>query len=301
MTDNIALRRSLLALAMLGVLLLATGTAWLLTRSAGTRVNAAAQIVQAIRDKHLASYWGADERTQWMLMYANQKVMGWRVLQQRPAEEGFAGGEIEVVVQGGHVAAQAKSYWKLSDDARTGNYLSTLAAGGGKRITQILLGEGKVTVVQQAGMGPLKAVSPAPANYLPEGTMMLAALLVAQRGADAQFVQIDDAQPNLGSEVRFSPIRMRYQGKLSQKDGSEVYEVLKTYADRPSEKLRLGADGRIAAIVSDGELDLAASEEEVTKHFGTVPGQLLQPRTTAPAATPAESLSGWIEQLFGGF
>jgi hypothetical protein len=148
-------------------------------------------------------------------------------------------------------------------------------------------------------MAPVQAVSPAPDNYLPEGTTMLAALLVAQRGADAQFALIDDAQPSLGSVVRFGSFRMHYQGKLSQKDGSEVYEVLLTYADS-TQKLRLGADGRIAAIVGDGEVVLAASEEEVAKHFGNVPGQLLQWRTTAPAATPAESLSGWIEQLFGG-
>ena len=296
MTDKTSLRRSLLALTMLVVLLLSTGAAWLLTRSAGTRANAAAEIIQAIRDKGLASYWGGDERTEWMLVYANEKVIGWRVQQQRRAEEGYTGGEVQVAVQGGHVAAQAMSNWQLSDDARTGTYLSNLASVNGKRITQIRLAEGRVTVRQQPPGGPGQVVSAAPTNYLPEGTMMLAALLVAQRGADAQFAQIDDSQPSQGGEVRFMPVRMRYQGKLTQKDGSEVYEVLVSYADS-SQKLRLNADGRIAAIVGEGEVVLASTEEEVTKHFGKVPGQLLQGRTTAPAATPVS----WVEQLFSWF
>jgi hypothetical protein len=234
-----------------------------------------------------------------MLVYEDQKVIGWRVQQQRSAEEGYAGGEIEVAVEGGRVAGQAMSNWQLTDDAHTGSYISNLASANGKRVTQIRLGEGKVMVRQQPATGKTQAVSAAPANYLPEGTMMLAALLVAQRNADAQFAQIDDAQPNQGSEVRFVPVRMRYQGKLKQKDGSEVYEVLLTYADT-SQKLRLSADGRIAAIVGDKDLVLASTEEEVTKHFGQVPGQLLRWRTTAPATTPAATPASWVEELFSG-
>lgn len=297
MTDTTSLRRSLLALAMLAVLLLSTGAAWLLTRAAGTRANAGAEIVKAIRGKGLASYWGTAQRTEWMLVYANENVIGWRVEQQRPDEEGYAGGEVEVAVQGGQVAAQAMSNWHLGDDVRTGSYLSNMASVNGKRITQIRLGEGKVMVRQQPATGTAQAASAEPANYLPEGTMMLAALLVAQRGLDAQFATIDDSQPFQGGEVRFMAARMRYQGKLRQKDGSEVYEVLLAYADS-SQKLRLTADGRIAAIVGEGELVLASTEEEVTKHFGKLPGQLLHGRTTAPAATPAAAPASWVEQLF---
>lgn len=287
---------------MLAVLLLSTGGAWLLTRGAGVRVKAGEEILQAIRDKGLASYWGREERTEWMLVYTDQKVVGWRVDELRPVEGGYDGGEIEVAVQGGHVAGQAMSNWQLSDDAHTGSYISNLASANGKRITQIRLGEGKVATRQQPATGAAQAVSAAPANYLPEGTMMLGALLVAQRGADAQFVQIDDAQPNQGSEVRFVPVRMRYQGKLMQKDGSEVYEIVLT---RPgaSQKLRLSADGRIATIVSEGEMVEASTEEEVAKHFGQVPGQLLHGQllhgqTTAPATTPAATPTSWVSQLF---
>jgi hypothetical protein len=298
MTDQTSLRRSLLALAMLAVLLLSTGAAWLLAHSSGLRVHAAAEIVQAIHDKGLASYWGHEERTEWMLVYANEKLIGWRVLQQRPAEEGYAGGEIEVAVQAGHVAAQAMGNWQLSLDAHAGNYLANMAGVNGKRTTQIRLGEGKVAIRQQTPTGAAQAVSPAPDNYLPEGTMMLAALLVAQRGADAQFVQIDDAQPNQGGEVRFVPARMRYQGKLKQKDGGEVYEVLLTYADT-SQKLHLTADGRIASITGENEVVQASTEEEVAKHFGQVPGQLPHWRTTAPASTPSAVPASWVEELFG--
>ncbi len=116
--------------------------------------------------------------------------------------------------------------WRLADDLSSGRYEGAAAVGrvGGFPVvdkTLIDLESGRVTVVH----GDTRAVSAAPDNYIPEGTMTLVARLVAEGGQAAAFRTVFNADAFAGSEVNFTRIVMsprgprRVQLKASLKTG----------------------------------------------------------------------------------
>jgi len=266
----------LLALLMVAVLGVATGMAWLLQVRADRRVRAAAEIIRRIRADGLAAYWPDETRIDWYLIRVGSDVRGWRASAKIPGTDGGFDGLTVDLTRGESERSEQLllASWSLNADATAGRYVGTVeVSGAGGSETRIFLSDDRVNVQQFAL--DLEAESPAPDNYLPEGTMGLAVRLVARTGANAQFAMVFDEKPNTRGVVEFGSIRIRSLGSARAEDGSLIRRA-RAWGFRGrgeySVTYELTEDGRLLSIVhADGLRWDAATQDEVAAHFPNAP------------------------------
>ncbi len=267
-----AWRRALLALLMAAVLGAATGMGWLLEVRADRRVRAGADILRQIRADRLTEYWSDEPRIDWYLIRVGSAVRGWRAAARSHGSDGaFSGLTVDLTRDESKRSEQLLlASWSLNADATAGRYVGTVeVSGAGSSETRIFLSDGRLNV-QQLTLD-LEAESPAPDNYLPEGSMGLAVRLVAGSGADAQFAMVFDEKPNSRGVVEFGSIRIRSLGSARAEDGSLIRRA-RAWGFRGhgeySVTYELSADGRLLSVIHDDGLRwAAASQEEVARHF----------------------------------
>ena len=178
---NVSRQRSLLAVVMLVILAGSVGAAWLLVH----RGSAASAVLEEMRSKGLATYWGQQHQTLFYLISDGNRPVGWIVRRQGPAENGYSGQDI--VGPSG-----SSSKWTLSNDATTGQYLSVAYSDRRKIETDTTLGKVRLAVRQTIGNDTFQGEVLAPVNYIPEGAMELVIHLVARNGRNARFTSIID-------------------------------------------------------------------------------------------------------------
>jgi hypothetical protein len=182
-------RPTVATLAMLALLLLTVGAAWLLVRFYHTSSREGALLVQEMRTQRLHTLWPAKPYSAW---FARQdradQVQGRLHVVRRPTDGGFEGEETHLTIPGrpsgpGTVVER----WFVSDDLAHGRYKADYETGE-VRVT-IDLENRKVTLT---GPGIDGITEDAPAHYLPEGVARLAVRMVAASGRKAAFVTISN-------------------------------------------------------------------------------------------------------------
>jgi len=250
-------RFGLLGAVMLATLLVAAAFAWWLTQTRGQTSIRGRQIIETIRQKGLGAVWG-DQRVEafYLMRTTSGRPVGWRYVMRQPvgADGKFAGGyeglELIVPYDGDRLIALDREFWRLAADAAAGQYE---AYAGQILDTTIDLAAGKVAVNR-------RHVSPAPANYVPEGATS-AAMSLALAGDQPAVVQIIvNSRALRGSAVRFSAMR------LAPQPGSR----LKAELEGGSMQLYSFGDDGLPDIIEDvgnNVTSMRVSDKEVTNAY----------------------------------
>jgi hypothetical protein len=192
-------------LAILGASVLA---AWSLMWRRQIPADRGEDILRQIRAKTLPSYWGSKESIRWYLMQdASNRPVGYTVTVRKPTGQGYSGAML--MRMGG---AQQGESWALTAAANKGAYAATLG-GRGMPDTQIVLGNGLVTVTRPWAGNQAQATTPAPGNYVPEGLMHLVAAEVSRSGTEARFCFTFNPESLVENHVHFTSITMTPQGQ----------------------------------------------------------------------------------------
>ena len=200
-------RSSLLPVVMLGILVLAVAVAWSLSASRQRLARRGAELVAQVRKDGLPAHWRSFQ-SRWLLAQKAGRYVGWRatvrLVEPQGAAEGF---DVSVLATGQHLAG-AWERWSLDAGLSQGEYRSGLVLPGrvGPQLAQdtvIRYADKTVEVVQGIAQHSVQSRAPAPANYLPEGTLELAFRLAAMRKIRAQFRTIENSVPPAGQTTQF--------------------------------------------------------------------------------------------------
>ena len=293
-------RKVPLAALMVAILAASVGVAWLLQVSSARHARAAAEILRQIRARGLSHYWGQDDSIDWYLIYSSSAVQGWQaVIRERTPEGNFRGLSTVVTVDPRTRSQTRKTAnWILNPDATIGRYEGLVTTGRlEKSRTSILLRKDEVLV--QQGPGQPTARSPAPANYIPEGTLGLAIREVAARGGQAQFKMVFDEVPRIGNEVQFTAVRLRHIGRGQTGAGKPTDRVRLSHREwgKYEQIYELDETGSVLTIEPPDGLRLElASPAEVAQHFPTAAAEV-RSLLGRPAGPEPEDF--W-RKLFGG-
>jgi hypothetical protein len=200
-------RRAWLSVILLLILALSALAAWWLVdlrRAPNTRGEA---ILTHIRAQRLAHYWGPQAATQWYLVQdPNGQAAGYVVRTRHASREGYGG---MILYRAGD--AHHWENWSLDAAASSGAYVA-MAGGRGLPDTQIVLRDGKVTVLKPRAAGAEQATEPAPANYIPEGLMHLVIAEMAKASAPARFRFLYNPEAIVEGQLYFTYTWMSPQG-----------------------------------------------------------------------------------------
>ncbi|MFB3892967.1 MAG: hypothetical protein ACE15C_13190 [Phycisphaerae bacterium] len=264
-------QRSLLAVVMLVILLACVAAAWWLSQ---TR-NAGPSIIDEMRRTGLRKLWGPDGRTDfYVLADAGGQPLGWWAVSRWPTDDGYAGETFVRTESRAQIDSPVET-WKLSDDARQGQYTGASIVGRTVLSTSIALADGEVVVAHKYKGVKVDAQDRAPANYIPEGSLDLVVRLVQQQGREARFAMLFDTRALAAEDgraaVTFTPVRMvPQQGgavrmEFQTEEGSQV-SVFHIDAEGRVDKVEefVAAKGRTAALSSVRKL---VSPDEIEAMF----------------------------------
>ena len=240
-----AARKSVLAVSMLVVLLLITGAAWLLSRTAG----------------------GPRPGEQWYLLEEGNVPIGWRVVARTEDKDGPHGYDVIGRPRTeGRETLMHWSRWRLNARAKQGVYFSFIPLGQGPegqivyQQTDIKYGAGRVIITQTTPtpVGPrgLQRVVDVDAKYLPEGTLWPAIAEAAKKGEKAAHKMVQDDVMDLinvameplekqslmvqGASVSVTPVKV----SLADDRGNALGEALYFVADDGAiVRIQLAAEG----------------------------------------------------------
>lgn len=280
-------RRSMLAGLMMALLAGAVGIAWWLSESRHFDPQAASEILAGIRQRGLPALWGDKPVENWyMLRRTDGKPVGWSVSRRiRSQGGGYAGTRIGRF--GGLFSEQA---WTIDDAARKGQYVSRQwqwqpvvqpGQNAARRLalpsTKITLQNGEVTVVRADSFRAVKAVAPAPQDYIPEGLTDMVMYECAVQGRKAIFRILADDQAIISGQVAFAEIRVTPEGG----------RVVRREFDDSQEIMVFEETGGLLKVTypQSGVWEEASSAEDVVRIFPDAkPYQKMT--ATAPATNP---------------
>lgn len=189
-TQNGAGRPAMLAMVMLAVLLGCMALAWWISSIRQGHTDKGTQIVRRIQSDGLQSFWsGADERY-YLIVQRGQPVGYFADFRGSQADDGFDGLNVHVVNVTGKRVAQYQR-WHLANSGKAGWFQVRWA-------NEVLRGQWERQSTPRVHLVDGQLVNPdeedpqanriqAPANYLPEDTVLLAAQLVAKDKTQAFF------------------------------------------------------------------------------------------------------------------
>lgn len=261
---------AVIAVIMLVVLLLSTGAAWLLVARRGQAAETGSAIVQTIRERTLGSFWPRP-RVQWYLRSEDDQPSGWHLSIIRPSGNFYHGLEISYILtpSGPRVTWER---WQLTHDISAGAYRAGIyRPDTNAQIvdTTIDYKDGQVTV--QQGRELTYSQSPAPLNYLPEGTLHLACLLAGKQGSKAYFKLVFNEKPPIGERIDFGTIAAKpvdlgpYRIEAAQTGAS-----VQAWVGKRQDTVLLfdKSDQLIATVLSgQGIREMAATQQQVVKSF----------------------------------
>jgi len=258
---------------MAAILVASVALAGWLVRRRGGAIRAGVEVLQQVRLKGLAAYWGREPVADWYLRRdGTGKPVGWWTRQRTAVEGGYRGRTI-----GRSGAGLFRETWTLDTAARTGTYqaeMSTLVQRPGMRVpllrpltsTTITYRDGEVEVRRESLGKVARATGKAPRHYVPEGLSTLVYRLTAASGSPAAFAMIFNEEAIAGGQVRFAQLRVVARGPR----GVEVrYESL---TGSGGEALEFDEAGRIARGAQSGGRTAyqRADFEAVRKQFPEV-------------------------------
>ena len=201
------LRGGTAAVIMFIVLLLSIGSAvWLVHARTVLPARQGREILLQMRRQGLSHYWQPQRITD--IFVARDKtgrVIG-KMETSRWASDGKFNGRTEMEFSGKRIVEG----WALDDKLASGQYATDVIGDpSGPVRTVISLQGGTVSVAQEKLSGARRADAPAGDLYLPEGSLHLAARLVAAGGHRAAFrIIVDRTAIEAGSKVNFTDVSM---------------------------------------------------------------------------------------------
>jgi len=270
---------AILAVVLFAVLLASTALAWWLARIRRPSTEQGAEILAGIRSRKLSAFWtGTSE--QWFLARKGNIAVSWRLAWREPSEDGHYSGLDVFPVPGSPQAYW--EHWTLNADATEGHYTAGTVTRGPigfvvQADTQIDLRKGRITAVQQIEGKQYRSSTSAPPEYLPEGTLLLAASRVAAQKGRGGFVMVSNQTPPEGDRTRLLPIVMSYAGAAEEELFPDGAMVNVGGGDWVVFDSRGNLIGRIWK--ADNIVELTASAGDVAYHFREAP-QAVQAITT---------------------
>jgi len=296
-------RSGMVALIMSGVLLSSVGAAWLVVQRRGISPGRGKEIVGRIRKEGLSAYWPG-VKLEWFLRQSQGQVIGWRASIGFPRGDGwFDGMEVGVRPVQQNLLAGEWERWSLNENAAEGSYsagslvANALQLVSTKVDTRIKLEKGQVFLQQQAAQQVLASRSATPDDYLPEGMMAPARLMLARERTKANFTLIFNELAPTGDRVNFGTVTMVSVNLDEELVRGAKWAVTAYFAQsrRSAETCFLDASGKVLAVIHHNmnTEDATATQEEVTAAFPHAADLLRQlmvqvrlrpPRQTAPAS-----------------
>ncbi len=280
-------RRSLLSLALLGILAVSVLAAWTMVRARRGPIDRAEAILRLLRDRKLDAYWGGKRETAWYLIEdsAGQPV-GYAVRARWRREDGYNG-----VSLGNIQGRQHAEQWTIDIAATKGAYLGDGGLGRAGE-TGIDLADGRVTV-RQSQQAATKA---APDNYIPEGLMRLAAAQVAEQDGPAVFTSVFNSAAIQWGEVNFTQVKMTPLGDGAVRATAVVrgregdFKVDQTYhVDSAGRVVRLddNVSGAVQTLVDVAELEKVFPEvSQLREYLNIAPEAPTNGKDAAPESSP---------------
>ena len=213
-------RPVVLAAAMVAVLAASVAVAAWLSQMRGAPRRAGDAVLEHLRTRGLAAFWGRQTETLWYLLRdARGRAVGWWRLRRSPIEGGY---------QGHVVRRSAGSFdeeqWSLGERATEGQYQAdeyALVQRPGLAVplrqhqvtTRISLARGQVVVARTpARRRGIRASDTAPEHYVPEGVTTLVLSLAAAGGKPAVFALVFNEFGLSASGVQFAEATVEPQG-----------------------------------------------------------------------------------------
>jgi hypothetical protein len=244
-------RPTMVAVIMLGLFLLSVGIAWWISVDRGQYVREGEIIVAKLHNSTLESFWhGAGQS--YYLIREKQQVIGWRADFRIPARGGGFEGFLIQVIRVGNRAQVHVRRWRLDSAAAEGWFQIAWLEGAAPRVDL-----DKGYLVEDIPGHPDKVE--VPSNFLPEGTLPLAARLVAQGKTQAFFksVYVNESGPRDAELPQIANVGLTnliYKGQETIQEGGKpiqasVVEVrLGILGKERTETIYLAPDGHVALI-----------------------------------------------------
>ena len=253
-----------------------------LVRSRGGPVREGEAILAEVRQKGLAAYW-QPYAVRWYLIQAGGQVVGWRATVTID-RGGTAFEGIHVYVRDSARSDPGHwEWWRLNADATGGEYragkvVRSLLAWQIPTDTTIRLTGGQVFAKQVIQQWVLESQARTAANYLPEGTLELAARLVAERKTRAQFRLIFNEDLPLERTTRFRSIRLEYADPAGSKvpgaQGRVNLEIL-AGGEQPERAYFFDSGGGLVREIDGLLLSVLVDQEQVRTRFPDASGLVI--------------------------
>jgi len=282
---------------MFGLLLASVGVAGWLSRTRGAPARRGAEMIKRIRRDKLGRYWDKAEIRWLLLRRGGERPVGWRAVAVSPGDDDeFEGIDVRVNYSG-RSPARRWECWALKGDATRGAYAAGTfaivsirgkASLGRHTDTRVVLGPDGIEVQQQLSArrgsnvtGPknYQSTSRTPSNYLPEGTVCLAAMLVALDRTEAVFKQVFNELPPHGGHsghvgtTRLGTVRMSHaaapEGYGIDDEAFRVVTIQRSIEGQQVASEIHVLDEKAFPVLIAGEsiVESTASEEEVAAAF----------------------------------
>jgi len=245
-------REGLVAVVMFAALLGAVGAAaWLVRERTIIPAQRGREILSEIRRNGLGHYWRAAAFSGYYVGRDMQgRNIGWMRVERRRFVAKFAGASFASQ----STKQKTEEKWQLDDKLTSGWYEGDKFAMTGSVKTTITLEDGRVSVTQIKGSAAQSAEAALPDDYLPEGTLELAARLVAESGQRTSFEVIFNDIAIMDGKVNFTRVSMvPLSGRRARLESTM-------------------APGRLAIIYEfdeQGEIQEQAHPEEGTRYIRT--------------------------------
>ena len=210
--------------------------------------------LSALRPAQSTQYWYRRTRREAEAVF----LIGWQVVTYTADAGGFHGTRIEYSLPDNGIWER----WTLNQDATECLYYAGEFAGDAgswviRLTTASHFADGRLTVVQRIGPEVVLSSADAPSNYLPEGTIDLAARLMLERRGRATFCTVlNDVLPKEG-EPKFWTLSL---GRMSRNDAPDGTTVVRSRRSTP-----LGDGGNLLFFGKDQMLvrRMSGSYEDV--------------------------------------
>jgi hypothetical protein len=258
----------MVAVIMLGIFLLSVGIAWWISLDRERLVHEGDRIVTQIQSSKLESFWRGGEQS-YYLIREKQGNVGWRADFRIPREGGGFDGLLMQVIYAGNQPQVHIRKWHLDSTATTGWYQVAWLEGAEPRIDLI-----KGYLVEHVSRNPGKVE--VPPNFLPEGTLPLAARLVAQSKGQAFFrsVYVNESAPKEiegPQTVNVGLTNLIYKGQEAVQEGGKTIQAnavevrLGILGKERTETLYLAPDGQTVRIDRPGQTLTPTSDPKVLR------------------------------------
>lgn len=278
-----------IAVLMFGVLLLSTAAAWLLVAGSDRASDRGARIVRELHDRGLEGLW-TRPHVRWYLQTYAGRIIGWSVSILAPDGSDFHGLEVD------HLNGSRTRWerWKLNRSATAGIYRAGLIVrfpGRQERATDTVISyaDGKVSLLKTDK--DLRATTPAPANYVPEGSLGRVALLTGLQGKRAYFHMVFNEREPVNGEIDFGTIMLQPVDASSLGiEGATAAVRYRTWVPRNEDRMMAyDAQGQLLGLVSGEYRLMAVNESDVRRSFpdaGELVAQLARSLNIPPAPRP---------------